>query len=160
MQLPKAPLSKPSYWGTMNWGARATLSKSKEKRVQTEVSHKWNRRKCWEMLEKDSDLYQNYPLNSVPFFKVHRLVMWDWAMLSLSGGLQVFGDGMHWGFSENGAGRSKWRGELEIQMAFDEITFDSTVINPKLAHCSKSWAPSQVYYTLSVRNYWSLLSYS
>lgn len=49
-------------------------------------------------------------------------------------------------------GRSKGM-ELEIQMASDEITFDATVINPKLAHSSKSQAPSQVYYTLSARNY-------
>lgn len=52
------------------------------------------------------------------------------------------------------------RVELEIQMASDEIIFDFIVINPNLAHSFKSWAPSQVYYTLSAKKYRFLLSYS
>lgn len=40
---------------------------------------------------------------------------------------------------ENGeAGKEVKAVKLEIQMAYDEITLDSTVINPKLAHSSKS----------------------
>lgn len=40
---------------------------------------------------------------------------------------------------ENGeAGKEVKEVKLEIQMVADEITLDSTVINPKLAHSSKS----------------------
>lgn len=54
---------------------------------------------------------------------------------------------------ENGEAGRREEVELEIQMASDEITFDSIVINPNLAHSFKSRAPSQMCYTLSARNY-------
>lgn len=50
---------------------------------------------------------------------------------------------MHWEFSQPCHLRIENQGEsegleLEIQMQSDETTFDSTVINPKLAHLFKS----------------------
>lgn len=86
-------------------------------------------------------------------------------MFPLSIVSQVWEDELHKGFFQPCHLRMEKQGrreevELEIQMASDEITFDSIVINPNLSHSFKSWAPSRVYYTLSARNYWFLLSYS
>lgn len=47
------------------------------------------------------------------------------------------GDSFSLPFENGEVGKSQGV-ELEIQMAYDEITFDSTIINPKLAHSSKS----------------------
>lgn len=95
----------------MNWGAGPTLSKSEgEKSIKQKVSH------------KKKEVFGDVAERLRPILKLSP----ELCALSQSGQncnrrhslsdvLQVRGDGMHWGFPENGAARNSEGEELEIK---------------------------------------------
>lgn len=147
-------LSQSSFWGAMNLGLGTIPRKSRERSMQT---RKWGTKEI-EMFGDGKRLRHilKLPSKFCPFpndQNCSRRYCFFWTIFPKSEKTGCTRDSFSFAIWE-WKSREEVKGmELEIQMVSDEITLDSIVINPTLAHSSKSWAPSQVYYTLSARNY-------